>query len=247
MSKNLLITFGCSMTEGWGLYLGNVPISPAEPHFDNFHEKGWPNKLAKNLKFDKCLNFGVAGSGISFQSSLFLDVINLLEEEYKNWNIHIILQLSAFCRRSAYRNGKLCQIGKGFRENEWMNLYSEIQLSSDFPITDDLLFQRPYVESFIGVCNSKNIKYTIFSFHDVEIEFFKKIISDTSHFLKSYRLKTEEISIDGGHPNEVGYQSIANYIFEQLPDSWKIGTSEYLEWDYIGNSMKLTYNYDNLH
>lgn len=247
MSKKLLITFGCSMTEGYGLYLDGISIEKPWLHLNNFHEKGWPNKLAKKLKFDKCLNFGVAGSGISFQSSLFLDAINVLEENYKTWNLHIILQLPSICRWSAYRNGRLCQIGKGFREKDWMNLYSEIQLSSELPITDDFLFQRPYIESFIGVCNSKNIKYVIVPFVDMEMKVIKKLISDTSCFLKMHHLQSQEISIDGGHPNEAGYEAITNYIFEQLPDSWKAGTSENFEWEYIGNSMQINHNYENLY
>jgi len=247
MNKNLLITFGCSMTEGYGLYLDDMPLEKPWLHLDNFHEKGWPNKLAKKLKFDKCLNFGVAGAGISHQCSLFLDSISILEKQYKGWDIHIIFQTAASCRISTYRNGELCQIGKGFGDNEWMNLYSEIQLSSDLPMTDELLYHRPYIESFISICKLKNIKYALFGFDELEYELLKKIVLDNSNFLEVYNIKQEEQSIDGGHPNEIGHQNISNHIFDKLPNSWKNGTSETFEWSYIGESMKLKHNYDKIH
>ena len=153
--KKILLTFGCSFTEGYGCYVDGLSFDDVSAHLDNFHKLGWPNKLSNFLKFDKCLNFGKAGSGISYQISTFMDFIDDIEKEYENWDIHIILQIPAPCRHSMYRNGVLEQIGKGFGNNMWMNNYTEIQLSSDTPIIDDVLFNRPYLEAFIGICESR--------------------------------------------------------------------------------------------
>jgi hypothetical protein len=227
------------MTEGYGCYIDGLPTEPNHPHVNNFHEKGWPNKLSNFLKFDKCINFAKAGSGIGYQVSMFMDYINDIESEYNEWDIHIILQLPASCRHSMYRNGILHQIGKGFGTVEWMNLYTEIQLSSDMPIVDDILLNRPYIEAFIGICEYKKIKYKIINFDGVENELFKKILqipNDLFHIPLTHPTTYKAVC---GHPNEIGYGVIAEYILKLLNNEWEVGNSDNFEWEYLGEQRKI--------
>jgi hypothetical protein len=78
MKKKLLITLGCSYTEGVGCYesrfLENNNPKPGifwpdayEGSRARFHAEGWPAKLQKLLNYDHLINLGKGRLRISFQ------------------------------------------------------------------------------------------------------------------------------------------------------------------------------------
>ena len=91
MKPKLLITLGCSWTEGVGCYVPSVyynastavTFNDIEPLISkyhdknkkNFHEFGWPNRLGKKLAFDKVINLGVGGSSNSTAVKIIYEFI----------------------------------------------------------------------------------------------------------------------------------------------------------------------------
>ena len=83
MKKKLLITLGCSCTEGVGCYdlsinpekLTYLKLPPKELRLtrQRFHRLGWPNRVGRKINADKVLNLGVGGSSNSAHLKLFDD------------------------------------------------------------------------------------------------------------------------------------------------------------------------------
>ena len=91
MKKNLLVTLGCSFTEGVGCYdMENNPTDKvfwemdkeeAAIHIPHFHKYGWPNLVGGQLGFDNVLNLGFGGSANSEHVKKFVErVIGKYEE-----------------------------------------------------------------------------------------------------------------------------------------------------------------------
>jgi hypothetical protein len=241
MKRNLLITLGCSMTEGYGCYNKNYDIHDSFLHLDEFHKSGWPNKLCSKLKFDKCINFGKAGTGISFQTSLFSENIDYILNEYNDWNVYVIFQLPAVNRYSFYRNGKLTQMGDKVTSDKYANSFLEFHLTSENAYFDALLFQKVYIEYFIRLCEVNNFNYFLFSFDMHDYTIFKKIILNSSNFIKLANFDFFNDIAHCGHPNEVGYEKISNTLHEKISKIWNFGISDNFVWEYLGNK-RIDYN-----
>ena len=75
--SKILITLGCSYTEGVGCFdvdlmekynttdYNSLPREQLLIQLDKFHKDGFPNKLGKLLNYDKVINMGLGGSGTS--------------------------------------------------------------------------------------------------------------------------------------------------------------------------------------
>lgn len=129
MKKKLLITMGCSFTEGEGCwdmsldykgYFGPLqqdwPILFTQAELDNifqvnskrFHELGWPNRVGKKLGFDKVINIGLGGVSNSHQVKEFFEKFINTNAIYplSDYDVTIIWMMTDPSRISFYKNGK---------------------------------------------------------------------------------------------------------------------------------------------
>jgi hypothetical protein len=116
MKKKLLITLGCSFTEGVGAYnldkvnKGAVLTSTlVKKYTQRFHTKSWPALLQKKIKYDKLLNLGLGGGSDSFTTKRFIEIFhnNNLQKEY---DVLVVWGLTTLDRISFYRNGSIDNI-----------------------------------------------------------------------------------------------------------------------------------------
>ena len=115
--KNVLITVGCSFTEGVGCYdyssLNNKnPNDLSEKEFqkyyqtqlDNFLMGSWGTHLQKMLRYDLHINCGIGGSSNSHQIKNFMDTMDSWPDLSKS-NVLVIWQMTYSHRFSFYHLG----------------------------------------------------------------------------------------------------------------------------------------------
>jgi len=131
--KKLLITLGCSHTEGYGCWDETTFSDEMKTAIDNcdsfpffkkgenlvyhteelldtnrigFHEKGWPMQLGKLLKVDKVVNISIGSSSNSGVVKLFFDN-NLQNNPYKDYDVLVVWLMTEPFRISFYIDGKV--------------------------------------------------------------------------------------------------------------------------------------------
>lgn len=231
MKRRLLITLGCSFTEGVGCYDFN--INPDGKHYTllplqdklktqkKFHELGWPNTVGKSLGFDKVLNIGAGGTANSTHLKLFVDKvlprINSIKKEYDIFLIWVMTEPSRF---SFYTNDSIFNFipsGVGDYRN-----------SNYFKMEHAYLVDMPEVTEGPSREQAFLIKLSEFMFSSLGIEFiysswspeFLKIYEyvNSVHFLDpsphyiEVSQNINDLSPICNHPNEKGYEKMANKI-----------------------------------
>ena len=133
MKKKLLITMGCSHTEGYGCWdettfpnemKDAIKQSDSLPFFsrdtnlvyhtdelldsnkDNFHNKGWPMQLGKILKVDKVVNISLGGSANSGIVKTFFDN-NIQNNPYQDYDVLLVWLMTEPFRISYYIGGRV--------------------------------------------------------------------------------------------------------------------------------------------
>ena len=179
MKKKLLITMGCSLTEGVGCYdmeifpdsykdiHGNINIKNLGTFFDDpstqyfyeeskpkFHEFGWPNKLGKKLGYDKVLNLGLAGSSTSGQVKQFFE--KYLDADLSKWEVLIVWLLPDASRISFYFHRNINNLMPSNIDSGETSLESEYVKRLGNIVTDTVLEQIFYIKVMEQVCQSKN-------------------------------------------------------------------------------------------
>lgn len=263
MKKRLLITLGCSLTEGVGCY--DYSINPGKLHFgklnakdkkrtlDNFHKEGWPNRVGKALNFDKVINLGSGGSSNCTHLKLFTDKIKTkiskLNEEY---DIFLIWMMTEPTRFSFYTVDTILQ----FCPVEAIDPYVDIVPN---PIEESYLkYIKEYrigpmreqiflIELAESLFRENKIKPLFTSWSNMLPDLFRMYKSEywlspkPSYLLKEVIKDRKNISDAAhcGHPNENGYEIIANQLVEDIkkhhPEFYSNTPVEKFDWEWDGS------------
>lgn len=238
MKKKLLITMGCSFTEGVGCYdPETIPIDMIDimkddrvekvytSNRDRFHKFSWPSFLQKQIKYDKLINLGLGGSSISGNVKIWFEKYydKKLHDEY---DVLIIWLLPEPSRFSFYANGVVKNINPStpFNENniETYNLGIEyVRFIHDVNVDPFLeeIFYIKVMEEYCK-CNNYNLLYTPLDFnlnklfekfHNTE---YRMIFDE--NIIPNFSENPEMKSLICGHPNEKGYEKISNNFFDSL-------------------------------
>lgn len=253
MKPKLLITMGCSMTEGVGCYdLNNMggysqynkmPQPYYGIQFKNFHKLGWPNKLGRKLGYDKVINLGQAGSSTSGQLKIFYE--NISTNFFEDYDVLVFWLLTEPSRFSFYINGKI----KGYTlSNSELNEMELAYISELKDINfDPLLEQIFYVKIMEEICENRN--WGLLTTHwDMYVgKFYKKLYKTKTHLTEeTYDILSEDINHKSpfcGHPNELGYEHISQAFYDKI----KLNHPQYinpnpnqneLDWIHMGNPIK---------
>ena len=253
----ILITLGCSYTEGEGCYdielmekynashYGTLPRDEMDKIKYKFHRDGFPNKLGNLLNYNKVINLGLGGSGTSGQLKRFIEVFD--KETFEGSDVLVFWYLSEPSRYSFYIQGSI--------HNRQMALPLEYQ--SDFDRyfiermdvdSDTLKEQLFYVRLMNHVCKSKNWNYLISHTQQTFQEKIEKILLDEDYVLffdGDNTMKIDSIRDKSKycqHPNEIGYEKIANKIFDKIkehkPHLISTEIPSKFEWEWKGVDKK---------
>lgn len=249
----ILITLGCSYTEGIGCYdidlmqsynvndYNSLPKDEYISQMDKFHRDGFPNKLGKLLNYNKVINMGLGGSGTSGQLKRFIEKFDT--EKFENSEVLLFWYLSEPSRYSFYIQDEV--------RDQQMALPLIYQLDFDkyfisqMDLENDTLKEQIfYIKTMNHICKSKGWNYLI----SHSQEFFQKKIESLLHD-KDYVLPfdgdgTMKIISDEhkskycAHPNEFGYEVIANRIYNKIlihkPHLISNEIPTEFEWEWLG-------------
>jgi hypothetical protein len=200
MKKKLLITVGCSVTEGWGCFdTSSFNYIPNKKYFEytdygkiieknrkNFHNNSWPVKLQKKIKYDKLINLGLGGSSTSGQLKMFVEKFYNTDLS-KKYDVLVIWLLTHEARISFYSNymnkDVLPHISNETQKvKKFSNEYVEIgQAYINFvnDITyDSLLEQSFYVKLMDIMCKQKGFNFLFTAMETKQNKKFVEIFSE---------------------------------------------------------------------
>lgn len=259
MKPKLLITLGCSWTEGVGCYEPSVNYNSAkelsfkdiEPliekyynkNRDNFHKLGWPNRLGKKLGFDKVVNLGMGGSSNSGAVKILYEYLE--KNDISNYETLVVWLMTEPARFSFYSGGVLHDFHNSpeIREpmmDEYLKFIKNIKL-------DPILEQKFYLKTVENFCKANNLDLVTTSWSETFFDLVKLYHS------KTYLTKTPKLMIPPhtkneqgylvnwsfcSHPNQEGYEWIANEMVEGIKENhskwYSENQNENIEWQFKG-------------
>ena len=252
MSKlKLLITLGCSYTEGVGCWvdetpldLNHIPIDNQEWYhwyklsIDKFHEFGYPNHLGKLLGYDKVINLGYGGSSPSGNTK---HLFNLYKNtSFENDSVTLFWWVPSPQRISFYVDKKIRNISNG--DSLWDEYVKLIENH------DDTLFEQLfYIDIVEMFCKSKGIDLIFFA---EEANLYSNIASKETWLGLLQEdvlglLQKDDTSQICTHPNEKGYEKISIAISNAIKDKFPHLTyspKDTIEWEYKGTPERLNLN-----
>lgn len=229
--KKLLITTGCSFTEGVGCYLPEVKT---EPNFwendlnyidslDRFHEFGWPNVLGNLLNYDKVINLGLGGSSCGSNVRHFVE--RILPMDLSEWEVLVVWLLPSALRASFYFECKIeskmpySMVGDDF-DKEYVKKVGELP---EFNSGLDQLF---YVKVMEQICENNGFELLMTSADNNSEVILRRLYPDAKyltpeiyHIFNILKHDFEKYYSPCFHPNEVGYEVIGNHIFELIKEN----------------------------
>jgi hypothetical protein len=247
VKPKLLITLGCSWTVGIGAYQPeinynvNKPLNQKEKddifdkyfnkNLDNFHQKSWPKLVGKKLGFDKVINLGYEGAANSYSVKKIFEYFEDNNNKLKNYDVLIIWLMSDPIRISFYTDKKLKNYVPTVKNPR--GLISEYINEIDDIVIDPLLEQKFYMKVLENFCDIHNFYLITTSWSQTFEELFN-IYHSKKIFLHTYPKRMAPPYDTNGngdllnysycdHPNERGYEWIANKIVEgikQNHDKW---------------------------
>ena len=265
MKKKLLITLGCSYTEGVGCYneslfnsttIHEMRIELRNEDFYNylrpyFHENGWPNRLGKKLKYDKVINLGKAASSTSGQLKVFFDLY--YNNKFEGYDTTIIWLLTDPSRFSFYtegtvRNFQPAQINNNIEYPGKSLKKGYVEYINNLKV-DPLFDQLFYVKSMESYCESNDFNLLLLStqnLYEILMKYFHKstnyISQDPINIFST--ITNEMTSPICYHPNEVGYEKFADKMFELIKENHPhlINTisPNNFEWEWNGDGICYT-------
>jgi hypothetical protein len=261
MKKKLLITLGCSWTEGLGIYsqedekyFKTIDKSSSEEfrcseefwyiqlkNENRFHEFGWPNQLGKKLGYDEVWNLGKGGSSTSGQLKLFIEHFNKITLE--DYNVFIIWLLTEPSRFSFYLHGQIrnyMPVDEGGIESA---MIQEIDDQRDY-----YLEQKFYLQILQNLASARGWEFLWYSYQHDNNKILLDLINDKddTHIslkeeLSLFNDKDKYLSICH-HPNQMGYESITNDFYQWIEENkpYLINNSKPQEfkWKWLGNPKK---------
>jgi len=236
MKPKVLITLGCSFTEGHGCYIEPFPyyinISDKERYYieeenrnileknyeqqlENFRKHSWSYFLGKNLGFDRVINLGLCGSSNDAHLKIFFDYLENNKLGYSD--VLIIWYMTEPSRFSFYINGKVKSYMPTTKEvtgieKEYLKEIGNID-------SDPILEQKFYIKAMESFCKLNNFDLILTSINPTYKLLHK--IYQTNSYLEPYpfHLQPPRTSIDSetleyysfcSHPNQKGYMWIAD-------------------------------------
>ena len=266
MSKpKLLITMGCSYTEGVGCYdvnsiPKNIPLDRFnfttdyrdlwnelyEKNLPRFHELGWPNKLGKKLNYNKVLNLGLGGSSHSGQLKVFIEKYS--KEKFEDYEVLVLWFLTEPTRISFYKGGTVENLMVNHMEKEGISgEYFKFIQDIDF---DPLLEQIFYVRIMNQICENKNWNFLATHTH-FKFNSSLELYDPSNYYLNMDGIDVFNFEQVGGydkntsllcqHPNENGYENIAKKFYNQIkkyhPNYINTNIVSHLEWKWDGHPL----------
>ena len=208
MKPKLLITLGCSWTEGIGT---KDPI-----------KSSWPRKLGELLGFDKVINLGKAGSSNSGQIKLFYEY--LYSNSFSEYEVLVLFYMTEPSRFSFYSEGEI----KNFMitqdwnlhplEREYLNIVNDIEID---PTLEQVFYTRTLEQS----CKTNNFDLIVTSWVGVYHLFFKLYGNNKINLFRNPSPVLPPIDKDityyapCSHPNEKGYEWIANEMVKGIKEN----------------------------
>jgi hypothetical protein len=235
MKKKLLITMGCSFTEGVGCYdPETIPSDMVDrmkhekieevyiTNKERFHKYSWPSFLQKKLKYDKLINLGFGGSSTSGNLKVWFE--KYFDKNFSDeYDVLIIWMLPEPTRFSFYRKSSIMNINPSMSKNIY-NVYSYdlgkeyINFLEDIDL-DPILEQIFYLKIFDDHLKSKNYNFLFVPLIHNQNRYFEKLyninnmINLKESVLPNFSKNPEMKSLICSHPNEKGYDSVSEKIF----------------------------------
>jgi hypothetical protein len=205
--KKLLITLGCSWTEGQGCQI---------PYQDN-----WPIQLGKKLGFDKVYNFGKRGGSHSGQVKLLYDYLS--KHNLDNYHVLVIFLMTEPTRFSFYINHTIQNyMIKGYWDIEPIEK-GYLETIEDLEV-DPTLEQVFYIRTLESLCLNNNFDLLVTTWADNYKIFFDIYQNPKINLFSTIRKlvppKDENWTYFApcSHPNELGYEWIANEMYNGIKE-----------------------------
>lgn len=258
MKQKLLITMGCSLTEGVGCYdMEHAPFPDIsykdKEYFDfynfskpRFHQLGWPNRLGQKLGYDKVLNLGKAGSSPSGNVKNFID--RYQNYDFSKWEVLLIWMVPSPTRISFYTSEILHDYIPTLKDKnteigaEYLKLLQDVDIDSSM----EAIF---YIKLMIELCKNRNFNFLYFNLDYDTDKLWRKIYDSPHHLYQNHGDYAPWIYENNNvskftssvchHPNEVGYENIAKKTFDRIKIKFpkfinKITPSNF-EWEWDGH------------
>lgn len=243
MKKKLLITMGCSYTEGVGCYEPSLLDEFRKPlnntgsiyneSVNRFRTMGWPIRLQKKLGYDCLWNLGRGGSSNSEAVKRWMELFSdkTLSEEY---DVLVLWMMTFSTRISFYRNGSIATILSYFNHltPEYQNLSdSYLNFLGKNTIRDSTLEAYFYLNVIKNICSLSNYKFLYINVNTDEgreldsltknsssLNFTRKVLyPEHSGILHGvHRDKQLDTVAFCGHPNEKGYEIISERLLNLI-------------------------------
>lgn len=170
-NDKVLITLGCSHTEGVGSYdlsdvsdkeihrmkaQGYVPIPFYQENLDNFLKGSWGSHLQEKIGASTFYNVGLGGDSNSGQAKLFYDAVELLDLESKD--VLVVFLMTYSHRFSYYKNGIPATVPFG-EDSPHIKEYLKF-ISPDVEF-NTLCEQYFYLRTVTNLCKTKGFKFCI--------------------------------------------------------------------------------------
>lgn len=273
MRKKLLITLGCSFTEGVGCYEPSLLDENGKPLYDEgtvyaasldrFHRFGWPASLQKKLQYDCLWNLGHGGASNSENVKRWMEVFSV-EAIPKEYDVLVIWMLTFAGRISFYKEGKIRSIlpGNGDGKDVYQQLYNSYlnflgnDIFSKNAIENDMILETYFYLNVIKtICELSNYNFLYINSANFEGLHIDSLVRDrhslnfTYKTLYPYPQYNSILDRDDegckkytafcGHPNENGYELIADRFFNMISHEHKHlindVTPQTYEMRYLGN------------
>lgn len=232
MKKRLLITLGCSWTEGHGA--------------SSRHEFGWPKLLGTKLGFDKIYNFGKGGDSNSGQVKRFYEYIYY--NDLSQYEVLVIFMMTDPARFSFYVESKVeSYLVNTNNLNEMERAYLNTIPNVDIDPTLEQLF---YVRTLEQVCNSKNFSLLLCTWVSNYDAFFNLYKTPNNQlFPRIQRVFPPRDKFNSkfiyfapcGHPNNLGYEWITNEMYNAMKlkhSKWCGVSNPNIEYEFYGEMKR---------
>ena len=232
MKKKLLITLGCSFTEGVGCWDveslpknfsndGSVNYGTVkEKNRPRFHKLGWPNRLGKKLGYDKVINLGLGGSSTSGQAKWFFT--QYLNKDFSDWDVLVVWLMTEPSRISFYKNTEIVNQMSNPANSENYAFDGYIKFLSDSnTFREDLVLEQLFYRNIIKtICEQKSYNFLTFNLHsEAHNHIFHRFNPNDKTYSPIHvdpAAPDEYFSKICQHWNELGYEYVATNMFNWI-------------------------------